>query len=208
MKAFRSIFCFGAFAAASAITLPVGQNAASSQPVGIRAGDESTPRKFITLAGNNHHAFQRQTVPDGGSGILQPYDFGYNIQDEYGNNQFRQESADNQSTVKGSYGYTDALGLYRRVEYVADENGFRAEIKSNEPGVKGDQPASAHFTVEEVPQSVLRTLPASDGRHHHGSEKASLRVRPAARSPASGVRFVPIASSTSTAQASASVKAS
>lgn len=63
VQAFRSIFCFGAFAAASAITLPVGQNAASSQPVGIRAGDESTPRKFITLAGNNHHAFQRQTVP-------------------------------------------------------------------------------------------------------------------------------------------------
>lgn len=66
VQAFRSIFCFGAFAAASAsasaITLPVGQSAASSQPVGVRAGDESTPRKFITLAGNNHHGFQRQTV--------------------------------------------------------------------------------------------------------------------------------------------------
>lgn len=38
-------------------------------------------------------------------GIPQPYDFGYNIQDEYGNNQFRQESADNRGVVKGSYGY-------------------------------------------------------------------------------------------------------
>lgn len=55
-----------------------------------------------------------------------------------------------------AFRYTDAFGLHRRVEYVADENGFRADVKSNEPGVKGDQPASARFTVEEVPR-VLST---------------------------------------------------
>lgn len=36
----------------------------------------------------------------------------------------------------GSYGYTDAYGVYRKVDYVADENGFRATIRSNEPGTK------------------------------------------------------------------------
>lgn len=43
-------------------------------------------------------------------GIPKPYDFGYNIQDEYGNNQFRQESSNSQGVVKGSYG----LVLYDR----------------------------------------------------------------------------------------------
>ena len=44
----------------------------------------------------------------------QPYDFGYNIQDEYGNNQFRQETGDANGAVSGTYGYTDALGIFRR----------------------------------------------------------------------------------------------
>ena len=34
----------------------------------------------------------------------------------------------------GSYGYTDGHGIYRQVDYVADKNGFRASIKTNEPG--------------------------------------------------------------------------
>ncbi|XP_028966510.1 uncharacterized protein LOC114828050 [Galendromus occidentalis] len=113
-------------------------------------------------------------------GIPKPYDFGYNIQDEYGNNQFRQESSNAQGIVKGSYGYTDAFGLHRRVEYVADENGFRAEVKSNEPGVKDDQPASAHFTVEEVPQQIIRVLSSGNNhlhRHHDHPESASLRLK-------------------------------
>lgn len=45
--------------------------------------------------------------------------------------------------MRGSYGYTDANGIYRHVDYVADQNGFRANIKSNEPGLIGEtQPAS------------------------------------------------------------------
>lgn len=36
--------------------------------------------------------------------------------------------------ITGSYGYTDSYGIYRQVDYVADKNGFRATIKTNEPG--------------------------------------------------------------------------
>ena len=34
----------------------------------------------------------------------------------------------------GSYGYVDSYGIYRQVDYVADKDGFRATIKTNEPG--------------------------------------------------------------------------
>ncbi|OQR76985.1 hypothetical protein BIW11_00509 [Tropilaelaps mercedesae] len=84
--------------------------------------------------------------------VVQPYDFGYSIQDEYGNSQYRQESGDQGGVVRGSYGYTDALGIYRKVKYIADSGGFRAKMSSNEPGVKAESPASVSFIVEAAPQ--------------------------------------------------------
>ena len=38
----------------------------------------------------------------------------------------------------GSYGYVDANGIFRKVYYVADENGFRVKMDSNEPGMRSD----------------------------------------------------------------------
>ncbi|XP_049528408.1 cuticle protein 16.8-like [Dermacentor silvarum] len=86
----------------------------------------------------------------------QPFDFGYNVQDEFGNNQFRQEKGDESGSVQGAYGYTDAYGVYRKVHYVADQNGFRADIKTNEPGVKQENPADVQLVVEPPPQGVLQ----------------------------------------------------
>ncbi|OQR74094.1 hypothetical protein BIW11_09311 [Tropilaelaps mercedesae] len=202
MKVVRQMLYFGALAAAGAAAASTSRSPDATPTIAVRAAGESAPRKFITPEAQDLPPFQRQQLDDGESGIPQPYDFGYNIQDEFGNNQFRQENADNRGAVRGSYGYTDALGLYRRVEYIADENGFRAEVKSNEPGVKGDQPANAHFTVDEVPQNVVRTLPTGDD-HHHG-EGAALRLYPASRiSPNAAVRFV-----SAPPRASAAAKAS
>lgn len=47
----------------------------------------------------------------------------------------------------GSYGYTDANGLYRRVDYVADAYGFRASVQTNEPGTKAGPTGDAVFHV-------------------------------------------------------------
>lgn len=38
----------------------------------------------------------------------------------------------------GSYGYTDSYGIYRQVDYIADKHGFRATIKTNEPGTANE----------------------------------------------------------------------
>ncbi|XP_054724363.1 cuticle protein 10.9-like [Uloborus diversus] len=70
-----------------------------------------------------------------------PYDFGYETNDDYGTTTFRRESGDGHGRVQGSYGYKDLHGIERVVEYVADEHGYRAEIKTNEPGTESQNPA-------------------------------------------------------------------
>ncbi|GIY71351.1 uncharacterized protein CDAR_279501 [Caerostris darwini] len=79
-------------------------------------------------------------VQSNGINYDQPYKFGYSIKDKY-SQQHRDEISNGAGDVKGSYGYVDAKGVYRKVEYVADEGGFRAEIKTNEPGTANQDPA-------------------------------------------------------------------
>lgn len=79
----------------------------------------------------------------------QPYKFGYEILDEYGNKQSRHEVSDEHNTKKGSYSFTDAHGISRRVDYVADAHGFRATIHTNEPGTATSNPAGAHYISDQ-----------------------------------------------------------
>ncbi|KAL1480033.1 hypothetical protein MTO96_051375 [Rhipicephalus appendiculatus] len=50
----------------------------------------------------------------------------------------------------GSYGYTDVYGLYRRVNYIADANGFRATVDTNEPGTAPGASADVVFNAAPV----------------------------------------------------------
>ena len=78
----------------------------------------------------------------------QPYQFGFNAADEFGTQWTRQETADENGAVKGSYSYKDATGLFRTVEYLADDiNGFRANVRSNEPGLESSAPAGVVYNV-------------------------------------------------------------
>ncbi|PRD32494.1 UNVERIFIED_CONTAM: Cuticle protein 10.9 [Trichonephila clavipes] len=80
-----------------------------------------------------------------------PYDFGYDIAGDYGEfKQNRKESSDGKGNVQGSYGYTDAHGIYRQVDYVADAYGFRANVKTNEPGTDNQNPADVHIQANPV----------------------------------------------------------
>ncbi|KAH7967336.1 hypothetical protein HPB49_024115 [Dermacentor silvarum] len=88
----------------------------------------------------------------------QPYSFGYDNVDEYGNQQFRSEQGDSNNAKTGSYGYRDANGLYRRVNYVADANGFRATVDTNEPGTTPG--ASADVVFNAAP--VVPPVPSAD----------------------------------------------
>ncbi|XP_022248027.1 adult-specific rigid cuticular protein 15.7-like [Limulus polyphemus] len=82
----------------------------------------------------------------------QPYDFGYEINDKKsGSNQFRKEQSDSHGGVRGSYGYTDASGIYRQVDYIADHNGYRAVVKTNEPGTSNQDSAGVKVLKEPTP---------------------------------------------------------
>jgi len=62
------------------------------------------------------------------------YQFGYDIVDEHGAQNGREEKGDAHGNKVGSYTIKDIDGRARRVDYVADAHGFRATIGTNEPG--------------------------------------------------------------------------
>jgi len=81
----------------------------------------------------------------------EPYSFGYDVNDGYGGGLNQQETGDAYGNKKGSYGYKDAYGIYRQVDYVADDYGFRATIKTNEPGTANQDPASVKLVSSAPP---------------------------------------------------------
>ncbi|GIY76433.1 cuticle protein 16.8 [Caerostris extrusa] len=73
----------------------------------------------------------------------QPYKFGYSIKDHHG--EHREESGNGAGAVVGNYGFTDDRGIARQVNYVADHGGFRAQVKTNEPGTANQSPAAVRM---------------------------------------------------------------
>lgn len=63
------------------------------------------------------------------------YAFGYDIVDGKGAANSRSEVGDAMGNKVGSYSLADIDGRARRVDYVADKMGFRAAVKTNEPGM-------------------------------------------------------------------------
>ncbi|KAG8200055.1 hypothetical protein JTE90_001913 [Oedothorax gibbosus] len=96
----------------------------------------------------------------------QPYKFGYDVHDHHGS-QHRQEHGDGHGNVHGSYGFKDDRGIHRQVDYVADHHGFRADVKTNEPGTANQDPAHVHL------HSSAHHELGHHGHHelgHHGLE--------------------------------------
>ncbi|CAN7996626.1 unnamed protein product, partial [Ixodes hexagonus] len=86
-----------------------------------------------------------------------PYSFAYDNTDEFGTRLAQEESGDANNNKVGSYSYTDAAGIFRTVKYVADADGFRATVETNEPGTKTSSPADApvRSTAVEGPHPVF-----------------------------------------------------
>lgn len=76
---------------------------------------------------------------------------GYNENQLTGGASFYREKGYANGTREGSYGYTTRNGLIRIVTYVADHNGYRAELLTNEPGVGTENPANVNITKETEP---------------------------------------------------------
>ncbi|CAL1272531.1 unnamed protein product [Larinioides sclopetarius] len=89
-----------------------------------------------------------------------PYVFGFKQDDGNGTHQHRNETADGSGVVKGTYGYRDAFGVYRNVNYIADNNGFHAVVRTNEPGTISTSTADAIFKAELPPQAAVAQMMA------------------------------------------------
>ncbi|GFY76981.1 cuticle protein 10.9, partial [Trichonephila inaurata madagascariensis] len=66
--------------------------------------------------------------------------------------------------------YPDLHGIERVVEYVADEHGYRAEIKTNEPGTESQNPADvvlhANPIVVDEPKAYSAPRPHYQAPHY------------------------------------------
>ncbi|GIY01343.1 uncharacterized protein CDAR_599281 [Caerostris darwini] len=78
-----------------------------------------------------------------------PFTFGYRFTDDYGTMQAREEKTDPNGSKTGSYSFVDASGTYRRVDYIADVHGFRATVRTNEPGVFPENPAHVKVRIDD-----------------------------------------------------------
>ncbi|GFY76983.1 cuticle protein 10.9 [Trichonephila inaurata madagascariensis] len=97
----------------------------------------------------------------------QPYEYGYETNDDKGTTTFRKETSDGKGKVQGSYGYKDHQGIERVVEYVADEHGYRAEIKTNEPGTESQNPADVILHAEPIVIEEPKAAPAYSAPEPH-----------------------------------------
>lgn len=123
-------------------------------------------------------------------GMAEPFAFDFKHQDESGNGQYRHEESDKNGVVHGSYGYREAGGQYRHVDYVADRDGFRAKIRSNEPGLVLD---------ESVADSAVRSSVSQIEQHKLAPAAPLTRIVPLA-SPASAARSATAADITRTTE--------
>ncbi|CAL1279635.1 unnamed protein product, partial [Larinioides sclopetarius] len=98
-----------------------------------------------------------------------PYSTSFQAPDGEGGLSFRTEEGDGSGNVKGSYGYKDAQGLYRMVEYSAGPAGFTATVNTNEPGVDGkENPADVTMNVEKTPAAIQEKYTRSSGSGGRG----------------------------------------
>ena len=74
------------------------------------------------------------------------------------------QSGDASGVVTGSYSLMDPDGRMRYVYYTADAMGYRATVKTNEPGTANENPADV------VMQSSYSTPPPASSGYGSGME--------------------------------------
>ncbi|KAH8009488.1 hypothetical protein HPB51_018008 [Rhipicephalus microplus] len=148
----RSSLCDSSFDRTSTMRQRDGDNPRTAKPVAFLA---------CALVASTRAGYDDQEVY-----APQPYQFGYETQDEYGNRQSRHEQDAGDGVKTGMYGFRDAAGLFRQVQYVADHRGFRAWVKTNEPGTQDSAPASARIESQQPPAAHIASA-ASAAPHQY-----------------------------------------
>jgi len=85
----------------------------------------------------------------------EPYSFAYTADTEDGASTQREESQTADGVVTGFYIIKGADGSERRVDYVADQNGYRATVTTNEAGTESGNPGDAQIISSAPSASEL-----------------------------------------------------
>ncbi|GIX92163.1 uncharacterized protein CEXT_524031 [Caerostris extrusa] len=96
---------------------------------------------YAASAGQHKTSFATQQRIEPQQYQPSPYSFGYQAEAATGGGSARSESSDASGKVTGSYTVKNEDGSVRVVDYIADKDGFRANVKTNEAGTKSDNPA-------------------------------------------------------------------
>ncbi|GFS52710.1 adult-specific rigid cuticular protein 15.5 [Nephila pilipes] len=110
-----------------------------------------------------------------------PYTFNYAAATDDGGSSARQESGDGAGRVTGSYSVNDIEGHARTVDYIADEGGFRVNIRTNEPGTANINPADVTMESSADSGAVSYSL---------GTASTSTRIVSPPSTGRVGVRYV------------------
>nr|XP_037280533.1 collagen alpha-1(I) chain-like [Rhipicephalus microplus] len=139
----------------------------------LAAGAAAVPH-----VGHSDEGFKQYRAPEPGG-----YSYGYSpAHGEGGGASWRKESADAAGNVIGSYGFKDPDARVRLVTYVANQDGFQANVQSNEPGLpQRNLGLGAGITQWPIPQVPAHAHHA--GAHsktegtgpHHGSRSTGAR---------------------------------
>ncbi|KAL3238311.1 hypothetical protein MRX96_048112 [Rhipicephalus microplus] len=106
-----------------------------------------------------------------------PYSFTYGSSDKYGSHG-REESRDEHGTVRGSYRIALADGRMRVVKYVADKDGFRAGISTNEQGTESASSSGVVINSQALPgadaaRAAHRSMTRAGGSRHSAPTRAA-----------------------------------
>lgn len=118
----------------------------------------------------------------------EPYAFSYHL-----DNSARSESGDTKGVVRGYYRLNGPDGSNRLVEYIADQQGFRATIKTNEFGTEPRSPANTlMLSSQPLQEDLLRANAVYEQKQapaeeYEGGSKGGVVVKnpesPIARAP-------------------------
>ncbi|GBM74286.1 hypothetical protein AVEN_20297-1 [Araneus ventricosus] len=115
-----------------------------------------------------------------------PYSFNYAAPSEDGGSSSHQESGDGNGRVTGSYSLSNLEGHSRTVDYIADEAGFRATIRTNEPGTANINPADVVMESSAEANPISYSL----GTAAAPATRVISPAAPAAPAGRAGVRYV------------------
>lgn len=152
MNSFVAILvCSIALSSAAASASKTHYGAPSWSAPAIIGRAVALPVAPVTLASTGTSSQFRQEDNHGNS------NFGYDESHATGATSRREETIN--GVTRGSYSLSEADGRRRLVTYIADNDGFRATIQTNEPGVEPKDPADVLIN-KSVPVAVPVAAPA------------------------------------------------